>query len=277
MKKLLLFCAMLMGMAAYAQFPGANVELLLNTTVKPKEKSKTLQEFGYANFYTEFDKQSGKLEKNKKKTRAFPQDAYRSKYDELVGKEFTVTNVYKGDFSAGYVLELKSDELGILYYDYNANSDATFELDIVSELQLPAGFYCKDIHEEYKKDEAKTVKIVGPVRGFYILYMKYDNGDEIISMRATLPSKELDVKAKGMVLTLADGQKIEKPDSEVKVEVGDYGNYTYTTMILLTEEEALRIINNRITEKKIGPFSSTVETEAGTKISEYFKCILNKG
>ena len=164
MRKILLLITIAISSISFGQnFPAESVDLLLNKTVKPKVLEKSMQRYAYKNFYSKFDTESKKLEKYKKNHRAFPSSSTQSDYNKLVGKEFKVVKIYdqkptlSSDEDRYFVLELENPELGTIYYDYDSKYDFNFELEVVGGLELPEGFYCKDI-------KTTTDKFSGEIR-----------------------------------------------------------------------------------------------------------------
>src|SRR5690606_24079964 len=132
--KILLLFAIAISASSFGQnFPAESVELLLDKTVKPMALEESMQRYAYKNFYSQFDTISKKLEKYKKGHRAFPSGTFQSDYNKLVGKEFKVVKIYdqtptlSSDAGRYSVLELRNEELGTVYYDYDSKYDFSFE------------------------------------------------------------------------------------------------------------------------------------------------------
>lgn len=277
MKKLLLIATILISSITFGQnFPGERADLLLGKTVKTEELRVTLQRYAYKNFYIKFDTVSKKLNKSKDYDRIFPKGGDRSDYNKLVGKEFKVVKIHEqiqpySDKNRYYVLELKSDELGTVYYDYDSKYEHNFELEVVGGVEMPEGFYCKDI-------TTKTDKFNGEVRssseiseGIKFLKVDRKDGTSTVYMRITEPGKTLNVGIKGVTLLLENGNRIEKPNAEIEVQSVTGANYAYTAFFELTKQDIKLLIENPITDNRLYIYDGTVEN--GVKFSEYLKCL----
>lgn len=82
MRKILIFIALVSINFAFAQnFPGKDVDLLLNKTIRPKVYDKSEQQYHYRNFYAKFDTTTGL---QRFKNQPFPdKKGIYSQYDSL--------------------------------------------------------------------------------------------------------------------------------------------------------------------------------------------------
>lgn len=277
MKKLLLLSIILISGLTYGQdFPAKSVDLLLNKTVKPKALKESMQKYAYKNFYSKFDTVSKKLEKYKKGHRAFPKGTFQSDYDKLVGKEFLVTKIYdqkstlSSDEGRYSVLELKNPELGTVFYNYDSKYDFEFELEVVGGLELPEGFYCKDIETTTDKFNGETTASSDYSEGIKFLKIT-KNGSSKIYMAINESGSTLNVGEKGLILLLENGNKIERPNAKIDVDTGSGRNYVYSAFIELTKKEIDLIINNPITDDRLYIYDGEIKN--GAKLSEYLKCL----
>jgi len=276
MKQILLLTAVLISSITFGQnFPAESVDLLLNKTVKPKTIEESMQRYAYKNFYSKFDTISKKLEKYKKGHRAFPSGTSQSDYSKLVGKEFKVVKIYdqtptlSSDSGRYFVLELQNEELGTVYYDYDSKYDFNFELEVVGGLELPEGFYCKDIETSTDKFSGETTASSDFSEG--IKFIKSTKaGVSKIYMAINEPGSTLNVGKKGLTLLLENGKKIERPNAKIDVEVGG-SNYVYSAFIELTKAEIDLIIKNPITDNRLYIYDGEIKN--GAKLSEYLKCL----
>lgn len=277
MKQILLLTAVLISSITFGQdFPGESVDLLLNKTVKPITLEESMQRYAYKNFYSKFDTVSKKLEKYKKGHRAFPSGTSQSDYNKLVGKEFKVAKIYdqkptlSSDEGRYSVLELVNPELGTIYYDYDSKYDFNFELEVIGGLDLPEGFYCKDIETKTDKFSGETTASSDYSEGIKFLKIT-KNGSSKIYMAINETGSTLNVGEKGLILLLENGNKIERPNAKIDVDTGSGRNYVYSAFIELTEKEVDLIINNPITDDRLYIYDGVIKN--GAKLSEYLKCL----
>ena len=252
-------------------FPGENVELFLNKEVTPK-KDEVGKEYLYKNFYVEFDTASKKLDKYNKKAHAFPKGSYLSDYNKLVGKVFKVTKIYPTNDERYSVLEIKNDEIGVLYYHYDSKYDFSLELEVVGGLDLPEDFYCEKIDVKVDKFENKQSYFTPYTSGILLMKTVVD-GNANIFLSINEPGKTLNVGKKGLTLLLENGKKISKPDAKIDVETNGSGGYVYNALILLTDEDIKLLLENNITDNRLYIYDGTISKEDAEVIREYLKCL----
>lgn len=276
MKKLFLLSIILISSITYGQnFPEESVDLLLNKTVKPITLKESMQRYAYKNFYSKFDTVSKKLEKYKKGHRAFPSGTSQSDYNKLVGQEFKVVKIYdqkptlSSDEGRYSVLELKNTELGTIFYDYDSKYDFNFELEVVNGLELPEGFYCKDIETTTDKFSGETSASANYSDGIKFIKSTKD-GVSKIYMAINQPGSTLNVGKKGLILLLENGKKIERPNAKIDVDAKGR-NYVYSAFIELTKPEIDLLIENPITDNRLYIYDGEIKN--GAKLSEYLKCL----
>ena len=276
MKKLLFLTVLLATAVSFAQnFPGNDVELLLGKNVKPKSIEESLQKYSYKNFYVKFDTISKKLEKYKKNHRLLPVSETVSDYDKLVGKEFKVVNIFEqksllsSDNGRYSILVLENDELGKVFYNYDSKYDFNFELEVIGGLDLPEGFYCKDIEVSKDKFDGKITHNTPYSEGISFIKVIDKNVEHIyISVRE--PGSTPNVGKKGLILLLKNDQRIDRPEAKIDVDVSGK-NYVYSTFIELNDNEVDLIIENPITDNRLYIYDGAIKN--GEKLSEYLKCL----
>jgi hypothetical protein len=276
MKKLLLLSIILISSITFGQnFPAESVNLLLNKAVMPKALEESMQRYAYKNFYSKFDTESKKLEKYKKGHRAFPSGSSQSDYNKLVGQEFIVVKIYdqkptlSSDEGRYSVLELENPELGTVFYYYDSKHEFNFELEVVGGLDLPEGFYCKDIEIKTDKFSGETNASSNYSEGIKFIKSTKDDVSKIY-LAINEPGLTLNVGEKGLILLLENGNKIERPNAKIDVKTGG-SKYVYSAFIELTKEEIDLIINNPITDDRLYIYDGEVKN--GTILSEYLKCL----
>ncbi|WP_145993542.1 hypothetical protein [Tenacibaculum dicentrarchi] len=267
MKKKLLIAILLISNITFGQnFPGSEVNLLLNKEIRVKEKDKTLQKYGYSNFF--------KNEKLKKKFNCC--ESYNSKYAGLVGKVFKVLSAkpYKNIIGTEkYKLKIENPETGIIYFDYDQKYEHSFPFEVIGGLDLPEDFYCKKIKTTTDKFDGKTTSRTDYSEGVSFIKITKDNSSKIY-MSINEIGSTLNVGKKGLILLLENGKKINRPNAKLNTRINKGGRgYIYSAFIKLTQEEIKLIIENKITDNRLYIYDGEIKN--GEKFGEYLKC-LNK-
>ena len=265
MKQILLLTAVLISNITFGQnFPGNDVNLLLNKEIKVQEKDERLQKYGYDHFYVN--------DKLKKKYACC--ESYNSKYSELVGKVFKVLSAepYKNIIGTDkYKLQIENAETGIIYFDYDPKYEHSFPFEVIGGLDLPEDFYCKKIETTTDKFDGKTTSRSDYSEGVSFMKVTKD-GTSNIYMSVNELGSTINVGKKGLILLLENGKKIERPNAEIDAKVNKGGSgYVYSAFIELTKEEIDLIINNPITDNRLYIYDGQIKN--GAKLSEYLKCL----
>lgn len=268
MKRLLLLGLTVLCFNIFGQnFPGNDVQLLLGKELKVKELSTSLQSYGYDGFYTD--------SKLKKKYACC--QSYNSKYESLAGKIFKVIssepytdNIGKNKFK----LKIENSETGIIYFDYNPKYEHTFPFEVIGGIEFPDGFFCKDIEEAQDKF-TQDITFRSPIsEGIsFIRVKKGSSMNTYLSIR--VHGSTVNVDGKGVILLLDNGNKIQKPDEKIDVEVSSNGSgYTYSAFINLNESDIALLTQNKLTDVRLYIYDGNVRN--GGKLMEYIKCIKDK-
>ncbi len=284
MRKILVVAIfMTLSFIGYSQdFPKNNVDLLLNKTVKAKEKkNRTDQQIGYENFYTKFDEEK-KIYPNPLKNRPFLSNVFNSEYSKLVGKEFKVLRIipYTEVDKSGvypdkqkYAIEIENKELGKIFYDYDPEYEFSFELEIVGGVELPEDFYCSEIVSETDKFNGKKTFYTPYESGISFTKTVY-KGVTSFYLSVNVASSTYSVGKKGLFVLFEDGVKIKKTYAKVNVDVGNGGDFINSVFVKLTKKEINLFTEKRITDVRVYIHDSAVEEKEGKKIMEYLKCMV---
>lgn len=265
MRKILLLATILISTFSFGQnFPGSEVNLLLNKEIKVIEKDASLQKYGYDNFYIN--------DKLKKKYDCC--ESYNSKYNGLVGKVFKVLSAepYKNIIGTDkYKLKIENSETGIIFFDYDPKYEHSFPFEVIGGLDLPDDFYCRNIETTTDKFDGKTTSRTGYSEGISFVKVTKDNSSKIyIAINET--GSTLNVGKKGLILLLENGKKIERPDADIDIKVNKGASgYVYSAFIELTDAEIKLMIENKITDDRLYIYDG--EIKYGAKLSEYLKCL----
>lgn len=271
-------------------FVGKDVQLYLNNTVKPIEKSESLQKYHYQNFYLQFDTITKTLKKEPigwKKESFKPYqtgESYSpvSDYAKLVGMEFKVVGIYEEnrqyEFEKGrfFVLVLENESLGKIYYEYDAEFEHNLELSVVGGLKFPDKYWCNKLTIVKDKFEDKTSYYSPQESGFIVI--KIVTNDRITYyLDVETGGHTVNVSGKGLYILFEDGSKISKPQAEIDVKVGNkYTPYIYSAFIELSKEDLEIMKTKKITDKRLYIYDGTVNPEAANLIQEYTKCIVSE-
>lgn len=265
MKKILLLTIILISSFSFGQnFPGNDVELLLNKEIKVQEKDEGLHKYGYESFYVN--------DMMKKKYDCC--ESYNSKYNGLVGKVFKVLSAepYKNIIGTDkFKLKIENSETGIIYFDYSPQYEHSFPFEVIGGLDLPDDFYCKSIETTTDKFDGKSTSRSEYSEGIAFIKITKDNSSYIY-MSVNEIGSTINVGKKGLILLLENGNKIDRPNADIDVKVNNGGNgYVYSAFIELTEAEIKLIVENKITDNRLYIYDGEIKN--GVKLSEYLKCL----
>lgn len=254
--------SLLSTLLAVAQnYPGEMPELLLNRKVRVLPVAENLQKYGYMEFYT-----TPEMEYNK----VYNATKNATPYEALVDKVFTVTEIKPlgTEKSPNYRLTLNSnDGLPVLYHRYNSRFDSGYYFEVIGGLKMPEGYYCNKITS--KQVPEGTMYQSKVVRGI-ILYKQPLAGETTYMIHLSVFGDRAEVNKKGMIITLANGKVISKPQAEVSVTATNGFRYTSTTT--LTTAEMKLLSESPIIRAKL--FSFSEDKSRTEEIMEYAKCLL---
>ena len=172
MKITLLFTLLLSQLMFGQNFPGNNPNLLLGKDLKILPKIEGLHKFGYEGFF-EDDAMDKVFECC---------DSYKSKYNNMVGRVFKVTEVtpIKDVSNDGrYKIKLLSDKKETLYFEYESKYEHTFPFEVIGGLTVPPDFYCSKIETETDKF-SETVRKFSPILDGIVFTKSTDKNESVI-------------------------------------------------------------------------------------------------
>lgn len=269
-------------------FPGYNPELLINKTVKPIKIMESLQEYGYSNFYLEFDTVKKQFTKDYEKNRPFPisiNNNIVSDYNKLVGREFKVLEIYKIDttnsfLSKDYAIKIENAEIGTLFFRYNPKftSEIDFELEIVGGLNYPEDFFCSEIKSQKDRFTDKET-FYTPAKKYFRIIKYIENSITTIYLQATVSVISLKSSPKGLYFIFEDGTKLYRKDAEVirniemekLLDMPDY--YFYSSTIKLKDSEIQKLTEKKLTDVRVDNSEILINEYTSEQIKGYFNCL----
>ena len=247
-----------------------------------------MQEYGYHNFYLEFDTEKKQFTKDYDKNRPFPTKSGSntvSDYNKLVGKEFKVLKIYeiirKDSLSPkDYAIKIENKEIGILFFRYNPKytSENDFELEVIGGLEYPESFFCSEIKSQKDRFTDKQT-FYTPSKEYFRVIKYVENSYSSIYLKATLSVYSLSSNPQGLFFILEDGTKIFRQNAEVERDLEMEklldmpGYYFYTSTIKLRDYEIKKLSEKRLTDVRIDNKESTVNQYKSEQIRGYFKCL----
>lgn len=274
MKKILFSALTILSVAftSAQNFPSTKVELLQDKIVKPKKYNDSDKKFHYKNFYSTFNIENGEI-KDLDDLRLFATSKYSfiSDYEKLVGKEFKVMKIYPPKNSKKYVLELKNEEFGTVYYNYSPDYEFDFELEVVGGIELPEGFYCNNISTEKDKFTKETTYTTDFADGISFVKVVKNNVPKVY-MQVNTAGSTLNVGKQGLIVLLNNGGKIQKPTAKIKVDkTSSGGGYVYSTFVELNKNDIATLKQHLITATRLYIYDNDVEE--GAKLKDMLKCL----
>ncbi len=268
--KILLIGLLLLSNVVFGQnFPGKDVELLLNKELRVLPKHPSLQKFGYEHFYIN-DKFDGSII-NKENNVYECCEMFNSKYLRLVGKIFKVLSLepYKDDIGQDkFKLKMQSDSAGIIYFDYNPKYDFQFPFEVIGGLNAPEGFYCQGIKNKTDKFTGETQYDTEMIDG--ITFQKSGNK---IYLYCVSSGPTVNVNKKGLIFLLQNNKRINRPEATIDVKVVE-DFFAYSAFIELSNDEIELLSENNITDERLYIYDR--EIKDGTKLRAYLKCLAKR-
>ncbi|MDP3946459.1 MAG: hypothetical protein Q8Q51_11240 [Lutibacter sp.] len=263
MKKLFFIVALISTTFTFSQnFPGKEVDLLVNKELKVLPKAEAAQKYGFEGFYTD-DALKNVYECC---------DSYNAKYLSLANKIFKVHSFepYKNSIGTEkFKLKIENSETGILFYDYNPKMDMLFPFEVIGGLTLPTDFYCKDITQTVDKFTGET-KYNTNSGGIQFLKVVKDKVSKIY-LSINQPGATFSLGKKGLTILLENNKKIEKPEAEIKANPNGGGGYYNSTFIELTAADINLLKANNMTDLRL--YVNDTEVQNRTKYKELLKCL----
>lgn len=254
MKKIIFSAlSVFMSLIALAQdYPGKQVQLLLNKELKVREIKPSMQNYVYEDFLTSPEVTHKNIYKGDKNR--------RTPYNELVGKTFKVAEIIP--YKENFMLKLENADTGTLYFNYSPKYASGFKFDVIGG--LPTEFYCGNIESAYG-----GALITPPVMGV-ILRKEAIAGKQTVMITAVVFGDEAEVNKKGMIITLENGKTIVKPNAPVDLTVQN--GFRYMASESLTNADLKLLSESPIAKIKLFKFSE--EFKDLGPIMHYAKCML---
>ncbi len=279
---------MLFTFIAKAQdFVGKDVNLYLNTTVKPTEaSSEGLKQYMYKNFFVQFDEVTKILTEDYIGKKKLPFKPYQigeyastsvSEYSKMVGTEYKVVAIYdlteKYEFNKGRFFVFALTNLtGTIYYKYDSKYEHNLELTVVGGLTYPEGYFCSKIEKEVDKFEDK-ISFYSPTAGGISLIKSINKGIETYFVEFETNGETANVSKKGLFVLFSDGTKWAKEDADINVKVTDDARYMYSAFVEVKKEDIEIFKTHIITDNRLYIYDRVIKVDDAKQVQEYFKCI----
>lgn len=105
-----------------------------------------------------------------------------------------------------------------------------------------------------------------------IIHFVKVNGTTYMSLKAY--GSTLNVGQKGVIILLADGTKIEKPDEKIDADVNSStGGWDYSAFVRLDESDIEKMTKSSVTDFRLYIYDSKVLPKKATLYQEYLKCL----
>lgn len=266
------------------KFFGKDAFLYLNTTVKPITKPDYLIDKNYHNFFLYFDTITKTLADKKTFGASMDFKPFQVKtnyihdgtdYEKLKIFDFLVTKVYiekseeKYPNPRYYILELRNETIGTIYYKYNTSSEPDLEIKILYGLEYPENYWCQKFMTFTDKFNSNKISISEDFSGISIIY---NQNSKKYSLSGELIGYSLNVGGKGFYLLLEDGTKIAKPEARVDVEASDNGHWKYTCTINLNNSDLQLLRSKKITDFRLYVHDKSLDENDSEIIMEILKC-----
>ena len=245
-------------------FPKKDVGLLMNKELKVIIDSESKDYYSYREFF-----------KDKNLKKGFTNDFALANF---VNEVFLVTQIdpfildYDNEIPCSR-LKLENKKIGTIYFRYISKYEFDFPFEVIGGLKLPEDYYCQEIEVSVDKFTGETNYQTPLERSYSFTKVKKGNESRIY-MRVEGSSLSLVSNAKGLILLLENGFKIEKPDIEIGIDVHPLmkGYYQYIAFFELNSSDIELLTKNKITDSRIYVIDShLIHTK---DLKEYLKCLL---
>ncbi|MDN4011562.1 hypothetical protein QX233_03740 [Chryseobacterium gambrini] len=238
-------------------FVGDEIGSLKGKTLVALPKKDLEKEFGYSDFYEEFE-----LKNIYKKSSKY----YSSNYDDIANKKFLLSDVKKIDdlLYPKYILTLIDEEDDYVYFKYDVKNPTLFPFITEQPIELTID-YCSKI--DIKKDKFTNIITKRSPASDPVCFIK----DGSYYLRLITYGSTPVVDGNGVIILLSNGKKIIK-STEIDVDVED-GKYEYRAFIRLNKSDIDLLSKYAIEDFKLYIFENTQKL-SGEIYKEYLKCII---
>ncbi len=203
--------------------------------------------------------------------------SFSTKTESLLGKVFKVDTIENHDPYRVKIFKLieinTNEELFLLYTPKRSTSRIGFPFltkkqfkkeDFCSKIKIDKDDFTDkvDYATPFEKDGTSNIRISKVVEGdevFFYLYL-------------TTIGSTANVGIEGVILLLDDKTKIEKPSTEIDVDVSKYG-YNYSALLSLNKEEIEILKNKEIDKFRLYIYDKDLSSGMSKKIKMYMQCL----
>tara|TARA_B110000208_G_scaffold163991_1_gene201194 strand:+ start:309 stop:1130 length:822 start_codon:yes stop_codon:yes gene_type:complete len=246
----------------YISIVGDKVDVLLGSVVYPVDKSESLQEYGYRNFYTSNDKSRHFAGKRRD---------FSSPYSPLNRTKFNVTKIEKVTYGK-YMIELQDIETGEFVYYEHSTLLSRSELALV---EIPSTLYASQISS--RKDRLEDKITYSTPYGENVAFTKVVRGtDTVTYLSLSTYGSTLNVLEKGATILFTDGTQLKFPDIDIKTKAHtatSLRGYDYSIFKSLTTEEIEIFSTKTIEYFKLYVYDREIKEKDGKKYNAYMNLL----
>lgn len=254
---------MFLSFTVTAQVPEKNMSLLVGHQihVRPLNESELKWDGGYGNFYSDADLRY--IYKVNAK--------YKTPPEALADRKFNVVSAepYRSTGDNYYKLKLEGGG-ETLYYSYKEGAPVQFK---ALGITLPDDYYCAYIKETYDEANKQTIFTVEQKYIFRILKFRLPQTTFYSIYLETAVDKI--GTGKGATLILENGQKIVKPEADIKMNTKTATAH-YSTSVVLTDEEVRLLEKHKIASFRLHVYDQVMFNESADIIKGAMGCLAKK-
>tara|TARA_B110000879_G_C10688180_1_gene324365 strand:- start:21 stop:410 length:390 start_codon:yes stop_codon:yes gene_type:complete len=112
-----------------------------------------------------------------------------------------------------------------------------------------------------------------PYKSGYLDLVHFIKVNEVVYMSLKAPGSTPNVGKEGVVVLLENGDKIEKPEAKIDVDVNAAAGYDYTAFFTLDKSDIEKLKASPITDLRLYIYDAKILKKKALKYLEYIKCI----
>lgn len=191
------------------------------------------------------------------------------------GKEF-VGKASK--YNAPILLLKDTTSKELIYFKYDTkNTVLNYYFPFLTSVNINKDYFCNKL-ESKKDDFTGETKIQNPISltTKEYIYKNINQSDTTyyLSFETTGVGEPI-VDGKGVIILFENGSKLEKPNEEIDVKVGQK-DYVYSCFIKLTKQDLDLLRKNNISKYRLYIFDAKLSQYESIRLQNYIDCIIFK-